>query len=960
MLLLGGLLALTSSASAAVTAGSTTPLVNAGQLVRDGSTAVPIFGITATSTSGADELLTVTVVFAGSGFTSGNSGDLLALSTNPARSGVALYEDVGSVPAAFDSGDVGVTATAAAWNGNQVILSYAEAFPAVPSGAFDWILVVRTSSNAAALANREQIIPTIPTGGIVFSGPVSQPTASVTANALTVSLTSVADLLAPQAWVGPSYDTVNAEAVLGIEIVDGGIPMNRGIADQLSEVIVQVIDVSGTFAGDSLLTPNVNPALSGIGLYRDSNANGVWDPSDSAVTLSSISRNCVGPIDVEDWCLFPSNEAVPNAASTGYAYFVVVRTNAMGTGDDFRFAILSNQILVSGVHADDANRPTLLASSTSSDLLGDSTPPCVTTGCGQPFAIHWSNPTASPYLYPEGRTLYFSHGMGPSSVPGQVVLSASDDGSGLAQAVFTTEPSLAGSPAPMTLTGSGVDVTVAANYSFNETSNASSSPASVTVYDAVGNHATAPLLSFVLDAANPLIAPAPGWTNLPNRGFYVGDNGTLWFSPWTQGTQTVDIRVDLSDSIAGLKNATATSEPSLAGGPFYRDPTNLGGTNTYNGWTVSYAFDAASRDASSPATVTVCDEVANCANASFPYALDATPPNVTILAPGTGAILAGRVIVAATANDTGSGLSEPLQVEILGETGFMDMVWNGTAWVLPMSTALYADGSYRLVVRAFDNVGNEGVAVVDVVFENGAPAAPTVLFLGPVPGGLVGGVVRVQVSVVDTSGVASVALTVGTTTLMMASLGNDVYAVPLDTTAVASGSATLTVTAKDVAGLATTRSESILVDNSPPVISLGGPSADHGAIVLRANVTDSPAGVANVVFVVDGKTYAAVADGSGGYAVTLWTTVADDGVHAYEVIATDRLGNTATQSAAFSVNNPVDAYGVILAFAPLGVFLVLLVALILGLLLWRRRGRSESTPAHPDASETPKRPGDEL
>ncbi len=48
------------------------------------------------------------------------------------------------------------------------------------------------------------------------------------------------------------------------------------------------------------------------------------------------------------------------------------------------------------------------------------------------------------------------------------------------------------------------------------------------------------------------------------------------------------------------------------------------------------------------------------------------------------------------------------------------------------------------------------------------------------------------------------------------------------------------------------------------------------------------------------------------------TTQADNGAHSYEVIATDRAGNSAMTSGVFSVNNPADYYASFLAFAPLG------------------------------------------
>jgi len=93
------------------------------------------------------------------------------------------------------------------------------------------------------------------------------------------------------------------------------------------------------------------------------------------------------------------------------------------------------------------------------------------------------------------------------------------------------------------------------------------------------------------------------------------------------------------------------------------------------------------------------------------------------------------------------------------------------------------------------------------------------------------------------------------------------------------------------------------------------------------------------VFIVDGKSYAGVSDGSGGYSVTIWTTQADNGAHAYDVVATDRLGNAASAGGTFAVNNPADYLGVAINLAPLLIFFVPLAAFITGLLMlfWRRK-----------------------
>ncbi len=970
------LLAPATSVRATVTPGATTALVNVGQSIREASTAVPIVGITATSNSPADLMIRVDVSFSGLNFVPGNAGTLLALDTNPDRSGVALYRDVGTVPGALDPGDMGVTATGVSWVGSVATLTYAETFPAVAVGAFDWIVVIRTSTTAIASGN--QIIATIPAGGIAFSGAVSQPAAAVTTAALGNSPTAVNDLLAPGTWIGPSSVAVHARAALGVKIVDGGIPTNYGIHDQLRRVVVQLFDDSRTFGATTFAPLSANPATSGVALYRDSDGNGIWDAADTGVTLTAVPGvDCVAPAAgaLFDVCLLPNPEFLPHSlAGAAYSYFVVLRSGTgMSSGDRFHFEVLqSDGLSIQGVLGGDATRLAGLTDAVTFELMGDNTPPCLTPGCGVPIEPAWMNPTSSPYLFPFGHTLYFGHGMGATPVPGEIHLGARDAESGLGQVTFAAAPSLAGSPATQVLSGNAL-TQVFGNYSFNATSTAASSPVGVTVYDAVGNHATV-FFNFILDAVSPTITPAPGWNNLVGVNplglspLYVNATGTLWFSPWIVGTATADISVDLFDGTSSLRNATASTEPSLAGGPFYANPTSFGfGTFFFFGWTATYAFNVSSTDASHPVTIASCDYVANCASRAFDYRMDATPPVVTIVSPAAGSAVSGSIVVAARASDSGSGLAPPPLVEILGQTGFQPMIWNGSAWILPISTALYPDGMQRIVVTAFDNVGNQGVALVDVVFRNAVPSTPPrVVFAAPGAGAIVSGIVTVQVGVSDSFALAYVNLTVGASTYPMASLGNGVYAVSFGSTALPAGAVTLRVTATDVAGLSSSSSETVQVDNSPPAITLLTPSGDHGPITLTAQVADSPAGVASVTFIVDGTSYVGVNLGNGTYGVTITTSAAQNGLHAYAVVAVDRVGNTATKTGSFSVNTPPDYLGAAVNVAPLLIFLLLVVAFVLALLMVDRRRKGEKdekkeTVRHdPPPPAQPRTPEEEL
>ncbi len=1069
-LLLGAaLLFLARPASALTSRGATDALVNLGQLVRDASSAIPVVGFNMTSTNAADALDTIAIQFSGAGFNAGDDRDLRRLVVDSRVSGVGLYRDVGTTDDVLDAGDAPVTLDGIAWAGNTVTIDlsgHGEHLPSAVTGKYQWLIVIRTADVAGTLNNGDQIVATIPATGIRatnidLAGFVTQPLTTVTANVLTLRLTRTVDMLGgtPQ-WIGPSTAMVNTMAVLGLSIIDGGIATNRGINDTIQSLVLTLTETGGavSFVDFQPITPN--GATSGIGVYLDTGTvDDAWDASDMPVTLASISPTNFGPGGATLTLVFqPPGLLVPDVNTGALDIFVVVRTAAISTGDSFNLQISAHDITVAGVLAPRAGTvdaalltPLPLGSTVvpSSDVMGDATPPRLR-------ALAWIE--SSPNLAAIGLDLYFNHAMTTVQF-GAVTGQARDDDSGLALVSFSPEPSLA-SPPSAGLTGAGVWRSWAGPYGFDATSTDASSPAVVTVTDQVGNAMTTTAIGsdFRYHFTNQpiLIVPNPGWIAPATPPFWVSPSGKLWFSSLIPGTMTSTVRVDLVSLFGGgLATATASAEPSLAGGPRPATVSYPPGTGAAT-LAVDYDFTAGSTGESSPVTISVTDNSGFTASMDFAYGLDAQGPTIAFLAPAQGAVLAGTVVVRANVVDALTRV-ETVEVEVDPGGGFAPMFFDGTNYFLPISTALYKDGSHRIIVRAVDVVGNENVVGIDVVFHNSAvdttpptlvvsaPSpyayltgtvgvnvtstdaagfgttggvwaqlgayAPVVLslsggvwtgslatlgvpdgsytltlwatdaagntartsfpvtvdntppalaFLAPGANALVSGVLEVQVSALDAGGLASVALSTGSSSVTMAAMGGGTYAYPLDTTILTGGSVTLTVTATDFAGLATTKSVSVNVDNTPPSMTLGNPSSDRGAITLRATVSDSPAGIASVVFIVDGKTYTAVSDGSGAYSVTIWTTTADNGAHSYEVVATDRAGNTAMSSGTFAVNNPADYYAGLVAFAPLGIFLVLVVALILGLLLLFRRRKKPEISGMPRAEPEAKVSEEEI
>src|SRR5205085_613877 len=131
-----------------------------------------------------------------------------------------------------------------------------------------------------------------------------------------------------------------------------------------------------------------------------------------------------------------------------------------------------------------------------------------------------------------------------------------------------------------------------------------------------------------------------------------------------------------------------------------------------------------------------------------------------------------------------------------------------------------------------------------------------------------------------------------------------------NTSGVANGTHTLTLTAKDAAANSTSASISVTVNNpvadtTPPTVSFRSPESragDSGTISVTANVSDN-AGVASVSFYVDGVLKSTVT--ASPYAYSCNTTTLANGSHTLMATAKDAAGNSASASISVTVNNPV-------------------------------------------------------
>ncbi len=764
------------------------------------------------------------VSFSGAGFVAGDDQTLRRLRTDPGTSGVALYRETGPAVDVLDAGDTGVRPSGISWAGNDVMMDFSgvnEPVPTSIAGQFQWIIVIRTSAVSGVLSDGDQIIVSIRANDIIATsgaGVTSQPVAAdVVSNPLTVRLTRAVDIIPGGRWVGPDRVRVNSTAVLGFTIVDGSIPANKGISDNITQITLRLNDISGSVTSGSLKPLTTNSATSGVGLYIDNGlVHGQWDPADTPVTLASITPTvfAVGGATIVMTLPAPGLK-VPGTVTGPFDFFFVIRTRNILTGDEFDLELRAGSIIVKGIlganpaSVDAAlNTPLVNGALASSSVLGDSRPPRLRS-------LGWFS--TSPYVFASGLNLYFSHAMTTT----QTALSAGqarDDESGLALATFSIAPSLASSPPPQVLAGAGAWRTFSGGYGISATSTGASSPVDVTISDQVGNWIdvigfAGSGYNFTLVSSSILLLPTPGWQAGGQPSLWVAPNGKLWFSNLTTGTATATLTASIA-SLDGfpLNTASFSTASSLAGSPNPSSFTFAAGVFSTT-LTVNYLVNSQSTGTSSPVMLTATDTSGVVSTMSFPFGLDNQAPSITITAPSATPAISGNFVPRATVSDALTGVSS-VQFQIDSSGTPVNAFFDGTAYYYPFSSILFPDGPHRIIVRSTDMVGNLNVASVDVVFTNGPANPPNVRLASPADSEKASGVMTFEASVVASSGVQSVTITVfGQTKQMILNPATGLYEYRADTSNIANGAYQAAITAVDQAGRTSTATVSFQVAN---------------------------------------------------------------------------------------------------------------------------------------------------
>ena len=304
------------------------------------------------------------------------------------------------------------------------------------------------------------------------------------------------------------------------------------------------------------------------------------------------------------------------------------------------------------------------------------------------------------------------------------------------------------------------------------------------------------------------------------------------------------------------------------------------------------------------------------------FAVDNTPPTLTITLPVAGGYVASRVLsVAWYTADSFSGI-ETIAIQLDAQS---PVILPGTAIGISLGPA--ADGPHTVLIRSTDRAGNFRSASVSFTADGTAPSTTAAIAGTQGQAGWFTSPVQVTLAASDSgAGVASVSVR------LVESGPWQAYTAPI--TFSNDGIFHIAYNATDQVGNAElTQSVVVRIDQTAPMLTINPFPAtmNRADIAVSWNGSDSGSGIATYEISVDGGGF------SGVGKATTYSLTLSDGEHGIRVRASDVAGHTTEQSIrvridtnAFSFSGP---YGGAPAIAlPLG------IAAIAAILL-RKRGR---------------------
>ncbi|SNY69070.1 S8 family serine peptidase [Paractinoplanes atraurantiacus] len=307
--------------------------------------------------------------------------------------------------------------------------------------------------------------------------------------------------------------------------------------------------------------------------------------------------------------------------------------------------------------------------------------------------------------------------------------------------------------------------------------------------------------------------------------------------------------------------------------------------------------DTTTLNASQALTLRAVDKLGNITDIARTVTVDNEAPTVDLTLPD-----ALRGSVKLTPDVADNVAVKLVKAVITDSTGKAVTTLSATKapWTLAWNTGKLS-GEYEIAVTATDTTGNSTTGTFTANVDNAAPSAAAT-----VPA-MIAGPVTVELSA-PSDDTAKMELLVNNR------VTETVESAPwsIEWTPAAAGSYTLVVRTTDAAGNVASTTRKVTVDTAGPRITWSAPAATtllRGTATVTTAVTD-PAGVAKVELLADGEVVGE--DTTAPYAIAVDTTSLAASQE-LELRATDKLGNVATLTRTYTVDNEAPTADLTLA-----------------------------------------------
>ncbi len=209
-------------------------------------------------------------------------------------------------------------------------------------------------------------------------------------------------------------------------------------------------------------------------------------------------------------------------------------------------------------------------------------------------------------------------------------------------------------------------------------------------------------------------------------------------------------------------------------------------------------------------------------------------------------------------------------------------------WTLPITDPI-VDGTTEIIVVATDPAGNETTVTAEITIDTVVPSVT----IDPVN---TSDTTPVVTGTTDDD-TATIIVSIGGTDYDATNNGDGTWSLPV-TDALPEGDTLITVVATDPAGNSSTETATVVIDSTPPTITVETTPTNDATPLISGTVNENDA---TIVVSIGGTDYDATNNGDGTWSLPVTDALAE-GDNTITVAATDPAGNTSSETVTLSVD----------------------------------------------------------